>query len=279
MAFKLGDLVIDRIVNGVAETISKKNDEGGELLYLLTNLQEASINITSDSVDAVDGTGSVIKTFYRGKQGEFTATNSLLSLPIINAMSGETKPTYASTADGTTIDMPIILTASRKGNEESVVMTLTGITDDGSNNNIIVHGVDESGTLGDPIEKTSGWSVITSSGQTSKISITDSNYDAYIVKYDRTVSENGIKIVNRADKYPTTVKLTLKVLIVDPCEPDQIRAAYVVLPSFQPSAEIDMTFSTDATLDFTGTLQTSYCGAEKVLYEIYVCYDDVEDAA
>lgn len=279
MAFKLGDLVIDRIVNGVAETISKKNDEGGELLYLLTNLQEASINITSDSVDAVDGTGSVIKTFYRGKQGEFTATNSLLSLPIINAMSGETKPTYASTADGTTIDMPIILTASRKGNEESVVMTLTGITDDGSNNNIIVHGVDESGTLGDPIEKTSGWSVITTSGQTSKISITDSNYDAYIIKYDRTVSENGIKIVNRADKYPTTVKLTLKVLIVDPCEPDQIRAAYVVLPSFQPSAEIDMTFSTDATLDFTGTLQTSYCGAEKVLYEIYVCYDDVENAA
>ena len=83
MAFKLGDLVIDRIVEGIAE----KSD--GTLLYRLTNLQEATIDITADSVDAVDGTGTVIKTFYRGKTGEFTATNSLISLPIIGAMSGE----------------------------------------------------------------------------------------------------------------------------------------------------------------------------------------------
>lgn len=284
MAFKLGDLVIDRIVNGVAETISKDDETGGKLLYLLTNLQEASINITSESVDAVDGTGSVIKTFYRGKQGEFTATNSLLSLPIINAMSGETEPTYAGTktVDGqtvtTTIDMPIILNVARTG-AGAVTSKLPGITDNGENNHIIVHGVDKNGTLGDKIENTSGWSVSVVTGKESEISITDNAYDHYIIKYDRTVSKEGIKIVNRADKYPTTVKLTLKVLIVDPCEPDQIRAAYVVLPSFQPSAEIDMTFSTDATLDFTGTLQTSYCGTEKVLYEIYVCYDDVEDAA
>ncbi len=38
-------------------------------------------------------------------------------------------------------------------------------------------------------------------------------------------------------------------------------------------------FSTDATIDFTGRLQTSYCGIEKVLYEIYVCSDDEEEAA
>lgn len=61
MAFKLGDLVVDRIINGVAE---KSN---GDLLYTLTNLQEASIEITADSTDAVDGTGAIIKTFYRGR--------------------------------------------------------------------------------------------------------------------------------------------------------------------------------------------------------------------
>lgn len=53
MAFKLGDLVIDRIVNGVAE------NSAGKLLFLLTNLQEASIEVTADSVDAVDGTGTI----------------------------------------------------------------------------------------------------------------------------------------------------------------------------------------------------------------------------
>lgn len=40
-----------------------------------------------------------------------------------------------------------------------------------------------------------------------------------------------------------------------------------------------ITFSTDATIDFTGKLQTAYCGTEKVLYEIYVCSDDEEEVA
>ncbi len=63
MAFKLGDLLVDRIVLGVAE------NSQGQLLYTLTNLQEATIDITADSTDVVDGTGAVIKTFYRGKTG------------------------------------------------------------------------------------------------------------------------------------------------------------------------------------------------------------------
>ena len=54
MAFKLGDLIVDRIVNGVAE------NSNGELLYNLSNLQEATIDITADSTDVVDGTGAVI---------------------------------------------------------------------------------------------------------------------------------------------------------------------------------------------------------------------------
>ena len=68
MAFKLGDLIIDRIVEGIAEVIS--GEDAGKLLYRLTNLQEATIDITADSVDAVDGQGTLIKTFYRGKQGQ-----------------------------------------------------------------------------------------------------------------------------------------------------------------------------------------------------------------
>ena len=267
MAFKLGDLIIDRIVNGVAE------NSAGQLLYLLTNLQEASINITADSVDAVDGTGTIIKTFYRGKQGEFTATNSTVSLPIINAMSGETAPTYATS--NAPINMPIIITATKTG-----TTTLNGITDNGVNANIVVNGVESNGTLGDVIDKNEYTITAGTGGAYSTITFSqEATYDQFIIKYDRAVTKDGIKIVNRSDKFPTSVKLTLKVLIVDPCTPDVIRAAYIVLPNFQPSPEMDMTFSTDATMDFTGKLQTAYCGVNKVLYEIYVCYDDVEDAA
>lgn len=274
MAFKLGDLIIDRIIVGVAETTQ------GELLYTLTNLQDATIDITSDSVDAVDGTGAVIKTFYRAKTGEFTATNSTVNLPIIGAMSGSDAE-YASPQNALTIPM-IITTANATGT------VLPGMTAEGKAGKIVVNAVAKNGTLGDAYE-------LAASGTTEKTFIINdpasgsSDYtitfnpqtgdERWIVKYDRQVNNNGVKIANRSDKFPKTVKLTLKVLIVDPCEPDVVRAAYVVLPSFQPSADISVSFTTDGTLDFSGTLQTSYCGADKVLYEIYVCADDEEDAA
>lgn len=270
MAFKLGDLIIDRIISGVAE------NSKGELLYQLTNLQEASISITADSVDAVDGTGTLIKTFYRGKQGEFTATNSTISIPIMGATSG-TDPEVVGVDGVTSITMPRIVTASK-----TTGIALPGITDNGATANIVVNVVEKSGTLGRAIEKTD-YTVTPKTGSTesSTLDITgaQTGEEMFIIKYDRVVTENGIRITNRSDQYPKSVKLTLKVLIVDPCETDIVRAAYIVLPSFQPSPELDMTFSTDATMDFTGKLQTSYCGLEKVLYEIYVCGDDEEEAA
>lgn len=267
MAFKLGDLVIDRIVNGVAE------NSKGELLYLLTNLQEASISITADSVDAVDGTGTIIKTFYRGKQGEFTATNSTISLPIIGAMSG-TDPVYSSAESPLT--MPRIITTA-----SSSSIALPGITDNGATANIVVNAISENGTLGDAYAS-SNYTVATKAADAdwSTLTITPQGDDKmWIIKYDRVVTENGLKIANRSDQFPKSCKLTLKVLIVDPCETDIVRAAYLVLPNFQPSPELDFSLSTDATIDFTGRLQTSYCGVEKVLYEIYVCSDDEEEAA
>lgn len=263
MAFKLGDLVIDRIVNGVAE------NSKGELQFLLTNLQEATIDITADSVDAVDGTGTIIKTFYRGKQGEFTATNSTINLPIIGAMSG-TDTKYASAADA--MSMPRIITTSKTSDIE-----LPGITDNGASSNIVVNAVEQNGTLG-AAYASSDFTV--TAGNPSKMSISAKEGDTrFIIKYNRNVTENGLKIVNRSDAFPKSCILTLKVLIVDPCETDVVRAAYVVLPNFQPSPEMSISFSTDATIDFTGRLQTSYCGDEKVLYEIYVCSDDEEEAA
>ena len=251
--FRLGDLVIDRIVDGVAE------NSRGELLYLLTNLQEATINVTADSVDAVDGTGTIIKTFYRGKQGEFTATNSTISLPIIGAMSGS-DPVYASA--GSPLTIPRIITASTASGIE-----LPGITDAGTNANIVVNAVSANGTLGNAYPAAKFTVTAGSNGNPSTLTIDAETGDTmFIIKYDRVVTENGLKIVNRSDRFPKSVKLTLKVLIVDPCETDVVRAAYVILPSFQPSPEVEISFSTDATIDFTGKLQTSYCGKQLNMY-------------
>lgn len=253
MAFKLGDLVVDRIVTGVGE------NSAGQLLYTLTNLQEASINISAESEDAVDGTGAVIKTFYRAKTGEFTATNSTISLPILAATSG-TDAEYASAENA--LSIPYILTSAKNTGIE-----LPGITDDGTSANIRVYAINANGTLGDVYAATAYTVTAGTGGKPSTMAITKRQDDnMWLIKYDRSVTANAMHIVNRSDAFPKSHKLTLKVLIVDPCETDVVRAAYVVLPNFQPSPEVEIGFSTDATLDFSGQLQTSYCGTQKVEY-------------
>ena len=87
-----------------------------------------------------------------------------------------------------------------------------------------------------------------------------------------------MKIANSANSFPQTVRMDLKCLAVDPCNPDELRSCYVHLPSFQPSPEVNLQLTTDATLDYTGALQVDYCNADKVLYEIYWADEDVEAA-
>ena len=188
-------------------------------------------------------------------------------------MSGS-DPTYATNVAA--ISMPRIITTA-----SYTAVPLPGIMDNGSTADLVVYSINANGTLGDKYAATA-YSVTAATGTmtSSTITITPATGDTkWIIKYNRSVTENGIKIQNRSDTFPSTVKLTLKVLIVDPCQPDTVCAAYVVLPSFQPSAEITVGFSTDSTIDFTGKLQTSYCGTDKVLYEIFVCSDDEEESA
>ena len=85
-------------------------------------------------------------------------------------------------------------------------------------------------------------------------------------------------IANNADKFPRTVKLTLKALAVDPCSADTLQAIYIVLPSFQVSPEVEINIGSDTQeLNYNGALQVDYCSTNKALYYIYVAEDDAEE--
>ena len=65
--FRLDDIIIDRIQMGVA------TDFNDNPLYTLTQLSDASISVSAESVDATDRDGVLIKRFWRAKTGTFTA--------------------------------------------------------------------------------------------------------------------------------------------------------------------------------------------------------------
>ena len=261
MAFRLDDFIVDRILYGVAE------NSNGDLLYVLTQLSDASISITADSKDAVDRDKTLVKRFYTGKSGEFTATNAMLNFNILGEQSGSGK---ILATQALPITMPKIV---RVGVGET--MTLTGYVTD----TIKVYGIANNGTMTKEYTKGSAASAtqfaITSAGVLSTPT-SDAEDQLFIVKYDRSVSD-GIKVNNSADRFPGTIKLTLKVLGIDPCTADTVRAMYVEFPSFQVSPEVDLSLTTDAGINFNGTLQVDYCSSEKSLYNIYFAPEDTEE--
>lgn len=249
MAFTIDGIVIDRIQMGIAE----KTD--GTPLYVLTQLTDATINVSAESKEAKDANGTLIKKFYTGKTGTFEAKNALVDFNILAEGTGSPKKVASSSAK---ITMPGVKTVA-VGSMETV--TLKGIKTDSL---ISVMGIAANGTMIKSYKKDSaaGVDAYSITGETLTLP-KDAAPANFVVKYEREVSA-GVEVTNRTDKFPGTIKLTLKALAVDPCDPSTVRSCLIVLPSFQVSPEVSLSLSTDAQLDYKGDLQTSYCGNEKV---------------
>ena len=235
MSFKLGDIVVDRIQMGVAESFN------GDLLYTLTQLADGTIDTTAESKDAVDKDGTLVKRFWRGKTGTFSANNAMVNINVLGTMSGDA-PEIASAEKP--IVMPRIITV-----KAGSTVTLSGVVE----GSVRVNALDVNGAMGKAYTKGTAASdtqyALTSDG---KLTVpTDTAETQYIVKYNRNVTV-GAAIRNKADKFPDTIRLTLKVLAVDPCHADTLKAAYIYLPSFQPSPETSISLTTDAQLEFKG---------------------------
>lgn len=247
MAFTIDGIVIDRVLMGFAETTA------GEPLYVLNQLQEATINITAESKEARDATGTLIKKFYTGKSGTFEAQNALIDFNVLAESAGSPKQVAG---EDSAIVMPGIKTVS-VGTES---VTLNGLKADST---ISVIGIAPNGTMSTAYTKDTSASETAFSVDGEVVSLpTATDVANFVVKYERDVTA-GIKVINRSDKFPRTIKLTLQALAIDPCDPSTVRSCLIVMPSFQVSPETSLALTTESTLNFNGDLQTSYCGTEK----------------
>ena len=261
--FRLGDIIIDRIQYGMAE------DFDGNLLYILTQLADATIDITSETKDATDARGNLVKRFFQAKTGTLTANNAFLNTSILTAKSGI--PAEIASEENV-INMPKIITA-KAGSTVTLKDAVQGtvkINAFYANGNM---GVGE----GEVFVEDTDFTVDYETGAVTLPTLSDdAEFTQFVIKYDRKVTE-GIKILNSADKFPSTVKLTLKALCVDPCDNDTLRACYIVCPSFQVSPDLSISLTTDGQLEYSGDLQVNYCSVDKELFEFYMASEDEEE--
>lgn len=257
--FRLGNFSIDEIIQATAESFD------GDILYSLDQLSSASIEISSESTDITDKNGNIVRTIYKSKTGTFTATNAFLNPQIMAAGTGSA---IENATSGKTITMPkieVIPAGSTVALDSAIdpdTLQVIGIYGAGANSDALTKAAGTTAAPGEYAFDT----------ETHEITLPAGGVDQplnYLVKYDREV-ESGIKITNTADKFPATCKLTLYCSYVDPCD-DQLKACYVVLPSFQASPETTVSLSSDEqTMDFNGSIQVDYCATSPALYYIYV---------
>ena len=82
---KFANLVIDRVDQGIFE----KAD--GTIVGALNQVQNLTINTTTDPKDAVDARGVLIKRFYTAKNVELSAENAILNLDLAGLQFGQPK--------------------------------------------------------------------------------------------------------------------------------------------------------------------------------------------
>ena len=202
----------------------------------------------------------------------------MLNLNILASSTGTAKEVGSSLS---TIQMPKILVVP------GTTSTVDLLADDETivTGTIRVNALGNNGAMGESFEEFVGegtkpatkWSYNTTTGVITLPSEDSEGHtlDKFVIKYERR-TPNAVKVINSADKFPSTVKLTLKALAIDPCEPDVVRSCYIIIPSFQVSPEVSITINTEGTLDYKGDMQIDYCSADKELYTIVMSSDDAE---
>lgn len=258
--FTLGNFSVDEVLYGTAQNFD------GDLLYVLDQLSSASIEISAESMEIKDKKGNVIRTVYKSKTGTLNATNALAHPVVMNASSGS--KIQEATVEKP-IEMPKIEVIAAGGtitvNAIEGSVKVIGLYGNGANGKVLKQSTEanyEAGTF----SLVEGTLKVPAGGEGLPIQ--------YLVKYEREVT-SGMKLVNTADKFPDTVRLTLFCALVDPCS-DKLRACYVYVPSFMADPSVTISLDSESTeMDYKGTLQMDYCGTEKNLYFIFFPDEDV----
>lgn len=279
MAFKLGDVIVDRLQFGYG---AKAN---GTPLYALTQLTEASIDITADSTDINDKDGNLVYRKYTGKKGEVTATNAFLNLAVTEVISAT--DAEIATADKTIV-MPMIQIVNA-----GETLDISGVVE----GSVHVNALSAKGSMGKEEFKLGTGAASKSEfsikhtdatgtpGETDYVPASDiltpptaDGETQYIVKYKKNIA-SGAKITNSGKKFPKSHELFFKALVVDKCDTETLKAAIIHIPSFMPSPEFTLALQggDSQTMDYKGAMMLNACSVDSELFSIYYIDEEEED--
>ena len=269
MNHNLNNVVIDRVLRGIFST----DAEG--IIFSLNQVQNFSLNCTSESQEIVDALGVSIMELMRSKAVEASAENAIFDLGLMAAQYG-TKKVVAS-ADEKLI-VPTMESIEVKMDEDGNVITEYNLKHTPVEEPSAIYALNGDSTLGAKYTKATAAAVDKFAYADGKITIPTGTIAGteFFVMYDYK-SENAVEVVNSANEFPTMGKMTFECLVYDVCDPETKIFAYVVLPRFQLKSDFDWSIGGDSqTHPFSGKAHVNYCDKNKEMVRVVIVDDDEE---
>lgn len=261
MAFDLNNFLIDRIRRG-----TMFSDTTGEALWSITQIRDASLNMSSGTADVTDAIGNVITQFDRSKNAEFSGTNALWDLGLSAAQFGSTKTVASATAK---IKTPCYEQLAVNG----TTVTLANIPVGTSGAEIkYIYVLNGDSTLGQKYEVAAQASAnnFALSAATKTITLPTSVTSGNIAVFYDYEASNAVMLQNNASEFPKAGKFVLEVIGKDTCDKTATYVAYIVFPNAKLKTDNDLSFTSDGGHSFSMQMMQDYCDLEKRLFNIYV---------
>lgn len=105
----LNDVIFEKIIK-----IEQYNSRDYSLMWMATQLEDATLDVTSEERVVNDALGSPIAKFFRGRSATLSVTNALFNLPVAAAQSGNSAGLVRGTAEKK-IQVPMSETITTSG--------------------------------------------------------------------------------------------------------------------------------------------------------------------
>lgn len=244
------NIVIDRVVDAWFE---KKNADGtvGDLLAVLDQVTNFSINTTSESKDKTDAQGVLLKRYFTSKSVEISGENATFSLNLFATQNGVSKVV------DTDVVIPRIYQATVPASgtitlPEAPIAGTFQLYGTSANGNV---DVDKKFTAASGVEPTPGDTTYVLTGTSLALPTSLSEGATVQIKYNRHVTSGtkAARVDVAGDKFPKECKATFRVLCSDLCNSEEVYALYIVFEKFQMSPDFDWSVDTESNQSFTAT--------------------------
>ena len=265
-AVNFDNLVIDRVVDAWFENSDL------ELLAVLDQVQNLSVNVTSETKDKTDATGALIKRYYTAKQAEVSGENAVFSLNLLGIQTG------TGVKKDTEVEAPRILMVRKTDSP----ITLPDTPKDGT---LMVYGTYDNGLPNTELkyekDTTAGagkYAVSVDGSGNTIIELPTDATDSVQIKYEFQVTgdKKAARVDEDATSFPKECKATFRVLCSDVCDSETVRAFYLVFPKFQMSPDFDWTLDTESAQPFSAVAMKDYCAANQLLFYVAIVEDSDE---